>query len=117
MPVLTLAVAEYAASTRIDDPRFRNMRARITVGVAPDLQRDQPDGRGAKVDITVTSGVGFTHRVDWPRGHSRRGGVTWEYLSAKWHDALPGRDVDGLQLARHLDDLEDSGVPAEAFGL
>ena len=35
--------------------------------------------------------------------------MTWEDLSAKWHDALPGYDIDrALQLARRLDELDDA---------
>ena len=102
----------------LGDPAFHAMRACITVGIDPDLERDQPDGRGATVEITLASGVRFAHRVDWPRGHSRRGAVTWEDLSAKWHDALPGYDIDGaLQLARRLDDLDEAGLLASAFGM
>ena len=57
-------------------PEYLAMRGRITVGIDPDLQRDQPDGRGANVAITTTSGAVLAHRVDWPKGHSRRGGVS-----------------------------------------
>lgn len=92
------------------------MRGRITVGVDPDLEREQPDGRGANVAITTSSGSVLTHRVDWPRGHSRRGGVTWDELSAKWHDALPRHDIDrALELARRLEELDDVRVLADTY--
>jgi 2-methylcitrate dehydratase PrpD len=101
----------------LDDPEFRTLRGRITAGVDPDLQRDQPDGRGANVTITTTSGAVLAHRVDWPRGHSRRGGVTWDDLSAKWHDALPAHAIDrALQLAQHLDELDDARELADLYG-
>jgi 2-methylcitrate dehydratase PrpD len=101
----------------LEDPAFTRMRARITVGVDPGLERDLPDGRGSNVTITTARGSTFSRRVDWPRGHSRRGGVTWPELSEKWRDGLPGYDVDGmLVLGRSLDDLDDVRVLADAFG-
>jgi 2-methylcitrate dehydratase PrpD len=100
----------------LGDPAFTSMRARITTGVDPDLERDMPNGRGANVTITTTTGSQFAHRVDWPKGHSRRGGVTWEDLAAKWHEGLPDYDIErALDLARHLENLDDATVLAEAF--
>ena len=113
----SLSLRESPFPAILDHPDFPAMRGRITVGIDPDLQRDQPDGRGANVAITTTGGSVLAHRVDWPRGHSRRGGVTWEDLSAKWHDALPGYDIDrALQLARRLDELDDARVLADIYG-
>jgi 2-methylcitrate dehydratase PrpD len=113
----SLSLGESPFPAVLDHPDFLAMRGRITVGVDADLQREQPDGRGAVVAITTTSGSVQAHRIDWPKGHSRRGGVTWEDLSAKWHDALPGYDVDrALQLARGLDELDDTRVLAETYG-
>jgi 2-methylcitrate dehydratase PrpD len=97
-------------------PEYLAMRGRITAGVDPDLQRDQPDGRGANVAITTTTGAVLAHRVDWPKGHSRRGGVSWEDLAAKWQDALPSYDIDrALGLARRLHTLDDAAMLADAF--
>ena len=113
----SLSLRESPFPAVLDHPDFLAMRGRITVGIDPDLQRDQPDGRGANVTITTSSGSVWSHRVDWPRGHSRGGGVTWEDLSAKWHDALPGYDIDrALQLARRLDELDDARVLADTYG-
>ena len=111
-----LTLRELPFPAILGNPAFAAMRARITVGVDPDLERDIPNGRGAHVAITTTDGSRFTHRVDWPKGHSRRGGVTWEDLAAKWHDGLPGHDIDrALELARHLEDLDEASVLADAF--
>jgi 2-methylcitrate dehydratase PrpD len=113
-----LSLSESPFPAILDHPEFLTMRGRITVGVDPGLQRDQPDGRGANVAITTTSGSVLAHRVDWPKGHSRRGGVTWEDLSAKWHDALPDHDVDrALQFARRLDELDDAAVLADTYAI
>ena len=111
-----LTLRELPFPAILGNPAFPAMRARITVGIDPDLEREMPDGRGASVAITTTDGSRFAHRVDWPKGHSRRGGVTWEDLSAKWHDALPGHDIGrALELSRHLEDLDDARVLADAF--
>jgi 2-methylcitrate dehydratase PrpD len=100
----------------LDEPRYTRIRASITVGVDPDLDRELPDGRGANVAITTSTGAMFSRRVDWPRGHSMRGGVTWPDLAEKWNDALPGCDVGrALALARGLDELEDVSVLCDAF--
>jgi 2-methylcitrate dehydratase PrpD len=112
----SLGLRESPFPAILDDPEFSAMRARITVGIDPGLERDLPNGRGARVAITTTNGSVFAQRVDWPRGHARRGGTTWEELSAKWHDALPNRDVDRpLQLARRLEDLDDARALTDAF--
>src|SRR5690606_5773354 len=36
----------------LEDPAFPAMRARVTTGVDPDLERELPDGRGANVTVT-----------------------------------------------------------------
>jgi 2-methylcitrate dehydratase PrpD len=100
----------------LGDPAFAPLRARITTGVDPDLERELPNGRGARVTITTAGGSTFSHRVDWPRGHSRRGGVTWADLSEKWHEGLPEYDVDRmLALAQGLDELDDVNELSNAF--
>jgi 2-methylcitrate dehydratase PrpD len=92
------------------------LRARISVGVDPALEREFPTGRGANVSITTTNGTTVSHRIDWPRGHSQRGGVTWADLSEKWRDALPECDIDRmLGLAQRLEELEDVCNLADAF--
>jgi 2-methylcitrate dehydratase PrpD len=100
----------------LGDPAFAAMRARITLGVDPALEHDQPDGRGAVVAITTVGGKRVSQRVDHPRGHSRRGGATWADLSDKWHDALRECEVDRmLAVAQGLDDLDDVKHLSEAF--
>jgi 2-methylcitrate dehydratase PrpD len=121
--MLSAALLEHGLSIRespfpaiLGNANFAAMRARITVGVDPELERDFPNGRGANVAVTTTAGSSFSHRVDWPRGHSRRGGVTWSDLSEKWHDALPECDIDRLiAIARGLDDLDHVRVLIDAF--
>ena len=100
----------------LGDATFARLRARATVHVDADLNRDNPEGRGANVTIQTTSGSSFSHRVDAPRGHSSRGGVTWEELRDKWRDGLPDCDVERmLALAQRLEHLEDVKELADAF--
>lgn len=90
------------------DPAFSRLRSRVTLRGDPELDRDQPDGRGAIVAITTVGGSTVKMRIDHPRGHSKRGGLTWADLSAKWHEGLPECDVDRmLALAQRLEDIED----------
>jgi 2-methylcitrate dehydratase PrpD len=101
----------------LSDPAFARLRTRVTLGVDPGLNHDQPNGRGSNVTITTESGLTVSRRVDFPRGHSRRGELAWADLSAKWHDLLPSCDVDRmLALAQRLDDLDDVNELSDAFG-
>jgi 2-methylcitrate dehydratase PrpD len=100
----------------LSDPDFTRLRARAVVGVDAGLDRDNPEGRGANVTITTTSGARFSHRVDAPRGHSSRGGVTWDELRDKWRDGLPDCNVERmLSLAQRLEHLDDVKELADAF--
>ena len=90
------------------DPAFGRLRERVTLRTDPDLDRDQPNGRGAVVTITLVDGTSGTRRVDHPRGHSLRGEPTWSELAVKWRDALPEADTDGwIRSAARLEDVDD----------
>ncbi len=100
----------------LEDRRYAHLRSQITVGVDAELDREHPNGRGANVAIRMQDSAVFTRRVDWPRGHSRRGATTWKDLSEKWHDALPDSDVDQmLALAQDLEALPDVRTLSAAF--
>jgi 2-methylcitrate dehydratase PrpD len=91
----------------LGDPAFVRLRPRVTLHGDPDLDRDQPNGRGAIVGITTAGGT-VKKRVEHPKGHSRRGGATWQDLATKWHEGLPECDVDHMiALAQRLDDIDD----------
>jgi 2-methylcitrate dehydratase PrpD len=100
----------------LGNPAFGRVRSRVTLAVDPELERDQPDGRGARVTISVVNGPTVSERVDSPKGHSLSAPIGWPDLSEKWHDALPHSNVDRmLALARRLDDIEDVAMLTEAF--
>lgn len=113
-----LSLRESPFPSVLGDSAFTRLRARVTLGVDPGLNRDQPNGRGSNVTITTANGSTVSRRVDYPRGHSRRGAVSWSDLSGKWHDLLPGCDVDRmLTLAQRLDDLDDVNELSDAFSV
>jgi 2-methylcitrate dehydratase PrpD len=92
----------------LGEPAFAQLRSRIVLQGDAELDRDQPDGRGAIVAITTVDGSTVSMRVDHPKGHSKRGGLTWSELAAKWHEGLPECDVDKmLSIAQRFDDVED----------
>jgi len=98
------------------EPAFARLRPRVTLRGHPDLDRDQPDGRGCIVTITTRNDAHVSARVDHPRGHSKRGGVTWEELAVKWREGLPERDVDRIvELAMGLEQVEDVRELLDAF--
>lgn len=93
------------------DPVYQRLRERIVVHGHPDLDRDQPEGRGAIVTIGTASGATFTRRVEHPKGHSLRGGLTWSDLAEKWREGLAECDVDRmLAIAQRLHEVEDVAV-------
>ncbi|MFB4426341.1 MmgE/PrpD family protein [Streptomyces sp. QL37] len=101
-----LALKEDHFPTVLDDPAFSALRARITLVEDPQLEARAPDGRGAVVTIRTRDGRQVSERVDHPRGHSARGGVTWDELSVKWRGASPDQDVDTwVARARSLEDV------------
>ena len=111
-----LSLREAPFPAILGDPAFAPMRARIKVGIDPDLEREFPNGRGANVAITQAQGATFSQRVDWPRGHSRRGGVSWDDLAAKWHDGLPDYDVNRMvAVTSTLEMVEDVRQLTTAF--
>ena len=100
----------------LGDPAFLRMRPRVNLSVDPQLQAEQPIGRGARVTITTNDGKTFSNKVDAPRGHSSRGGVTWTDLGDKWRGELPGCDTDHVvRLAQRLEELDDVNLLTEAF--
>lgn len=100
----------------LGDPSFERLRPRVTLRGHPDLDRDQPDGRGCIVTITTRGDQRVTARVEHPRGHSKRGGVTWEELAVKWREGLPECDIDRLvDLGMRLEQVEDVKELLDAF--
>ena len=97
-------------------PLFAQLRPRISAHVDEALNREQPDGRGSHVTVTTKAGHSYSHRVDHPRGHSLRGGVSWDDLYEKWQKSLLGCDVSkAISVAKRLDDLSDARELVKAF--
>ncbi len=100
-----LSLRELPFPAILDNPAFARLRACAT-----------PEGRGSNVTIVTSSGTNDSCRIDAPRGHSTRGGVTWSDLSEKWTDGLPGHDVARMiALTRRLEELDDVNELVLAF--
>lgn len=111
-----LKLRESPFPAALNHPLFSHLRPRVTLRGDPELDRDQPVGRGAIVAITTTDGATVRMRVEAPKGHSSRGGVTWEDLARKWHEGLPECDVDRLiKLGQGLEELEDINELLDGF--
>lgn len=99
----------------IEDRRFDTLRSHIELYSSEELDRDQPNGRGAIVTIDA-AGQSWSSRVDAPRGHSTRGGVTWADLREKWTEGLPEADHARIfDFAEDLEELEDVSVLLDAI--
>lgn len=100
----------------LGDPAFTRLRPRVILCGDADLDHDQPNGRGAIVAITTAKSGTVSLRVEHPKGHSLRGGPTWDDLSSKWREALPECNVERmLALAQQLEDVEDVSEFLNAF--
>lgn len=99
------------------DPVFHETRAKIRVGVDPEIQSEFPNGRGARVKVTTASGQEVSRRIDHPKGHCLRGPVTWEDIREKWTGSIKDCNVDtALELGKALEGLEDVRLLTNAFG-
>ncbi|HUD94175.1 MmgE/PrpD family protein [Sphingobium sp.] len=111
-----LRLVDYPFPEILSDPTYRRLRAAITVSVDPELQREFPNGRGARVTIVTKNGVRKALRIDNPLGHSLRGEPSWDDLGRKWRGSLADCDTDrALSIARKLDSLDDASTLFEAF--
>ena len=99
------------------DPRFHEVRSRIAVAVDPEIQNASPNGRGARATVLTTDGADYSLRIDHPRGHCRRGDVSWQDLRQKWEGSLQECDVDSIvELGEAMERLEDVRLLTRAFG-
>ena len=99
------------------DERFTRLRSRITLRIDPELQAEQPNGRGSRVTITTVDDRTYSRRVNHPRGHSARGGATWADLAQKWRKALPTYDIDAIGVSmQQLERIGDVRTLSKLFG-
>ena len=102
--------------TVLADPAYQRIRSLIVVEVDPDIQREYPNGRGARVSIGTKDGATYSLRIDNPRGHSWRGDVSWADLAEKWQGSLVGCELEAaMTMAQNLEDVEDVTLLATAF--
>lgn len=100
----------------LSNTAYRRLRDRVRVEVDAELQASQPNGRGSRVTIHTSDGAVYTQTVLAPRGHSSRGGLTWDDLREKWTDGMPERDIDRIiSMGKQLDQLDDIRPLLDAF--
>lgn len=110
-----LAIGDQLFPAILQDDRFKRVRERIFVNTDPEIQQELPTGRAARVTIVV-DGQNYVRRVDYPRGHSKRGDVSWADLLGKWLGNLPNCDVEtAWVLAQSLEDVGDINQFSSAF--
>lgn len=115
-----LGFEEAHSSTALMLPAVRDVREKISIVRDEGLDRADPRGRGAVVELETVSGGRFAKKVDYPRGHSALGGVTWEEIYAKWDNILPKLLTDRgyysfRELIKSLHELEDVSELATAL--
>ncbi|WP_018635050.1 MmgE/PrpD family protein [Parafrankia elaeagni] len=92
----------------LSDPAFQAMRGRIDLRPDPELDAEQPNGRGARVTFVMRDGSRLSERVNQPKGHSTGDPIGWDDLRDKWADALPTVDIDRLvRISQAVDELDD----------
>ena len=94
----------------LGESAFAQLRSRITLRGDADLDRDQPDGRGAIVAIDCRHST-VSMRVDHPKGHSKRGGLTGQNWPPRARGAARMRFDKMLSIAQRFDDVEDFEFP------
>lgn len=107
-----LGYEEAHSSAALARPEVKALRPKIRAVADPEMDRTQPHGRGARVEIETTAGARHEKAIDHPKGHSRRGGVDWAALRGKWDDLMPqrigARNYEGfLALCQELERVED----------
>lgn len=107
---LSFDLAHEAGAT--DDPRVKVLRNKIAVIGDPEIERIQPGGRGARVEIEDKSGAVREQWISFPRGHSLAGGPTWDELFSKWDGIMEKRSAKSdyesfKKIAKNLNNVED----------
>lgn len=110
-----LGFEEAHSAAALSRPEVKALRPRISAHADPEMDRTQPNGRGAKVEIETRDGRRYALAIDHPRGHAHRGGVDWDALHGKWSTLLPrliGQDnfdvfFDHCRRLERIDDLAE----------
>lgn len=68
----------------------RRLREAIVVVADPELDAENPRGRGAKVRIRTAAGAEHARAQPYPPGHCRAGDATWDALAAKFVSSVSG---------------------------
>jgi 2-methylcitrate dehydratase len=101
------------------DPSLRPLMNRIRVAEDPQLTRRFPGELPSRIDVTTRSGLRFTERAEYPKGHARNP-MTDADIAAKFRDlsdeilgAAPASRA--LETLWRLDEVERIGAVVDLF--
>lgn len=111
-----LALSDTPFPAMLANAEFQRLRPVTRAEPDAQLQRENPNGRGARVTFHLKGGSARSAFVPHPRGHSQRGEVTWEELHEKWRDNFVGPScARALEMSQRLHEVEDVGTYIAAF--
>src|SRR6266852_1023643 len=101
------------------DPSLRPLMNRIRVAEDPELTRRFPQELPSRIDVTTRSGVRFTERAEYPKGHARNP-MTDADVETKFRDlsegVLGGAQATGaLETLWRLDEVPRIGAIVDCF--
>lgn len=101
------------------DPSLRPLMNRIRVTEDPELTRRFPGELPSRLDVTTRSGLRFTERAEYPKGHARNP-MTDADVAAKFRDLSDeilgeARAARALETLWRLDEVEGIGAVVDLF--
>jgi 2-methylcitrate dehydratase len=101
------------------DPSLRPIMNRIRVAENPELTRRFPGELPSQIDVTTRSGLRFTERAEYPKGHARNP-MTDGDVETKFRDlaeSVLGRAqaADALETLWRLDEVSRMGAVVDLF--
>jgi 2-methylcitrate dehydratase len=105
--------------TRYLDPSLRPIMNRIRVAENPELTRRFPGELPSQIDVTTRSGLRFTERAEYPKGHAKNP-MTDGDVETKFRDlaeSVLGRAqaADALETLWRLDEVSRMGAVVDLF--
>jgi 2-methylcitrate dehydratase len=101
------------------DPSLRPIMNRIRVAENPELTRRFPGELPSQIDVTTRSGLRFTERAEYPKGHARNP-MTDGDVETKFRDLAESvlgkaQAADALETLWRLDEVSRMGAVVDLF--
>src|SRR6267142_4252891 len=101
------------------DPSLRPIMNRIRVAENPELTRRFPGELPSQIDVTTRSGLRFTERAEYPKGHARNP-MTDGDVETKFRDLAEGvlgraQAAEALETLWRLDEVSRMGAVVDLF--